>query len=241
MTEQINVPQAVTMDDVSLTPAAMRVMQAELALGATLATLAQPSILAARLDTRLEDRRQRRREYEQEWVECYQRYNSIYPADIMARIHPKKSKLWVGMTALKVNSAHSAIMDFLRSGGEDTLPWSIDPMKIPENTILPEGLDINGVRDVIQGRVDAMAVEVENQFDDCDFEEELDMAVLELCITGSMGMVGPLTIPDDKEYWEMDLFNGNRMQEVPAAQKFKPTTKFVSIFNLYLDMEAPNV
>lgn len=236
------VPQsAVTASDFMLTPAAARVMQAEIALGKALGAISQPSILAARLDSRFQDRVTRRRVFEQIWLEGYQRYNNIYPEDIRSRIHPKKSHLFVGMTALKVNSAHSAIMDFLRGSGEDKLPWDLQPIKIPENTILPEGMDINALREVIDGRVDAMGIETENQLDECDFEEELDLAVLEMCITGSMCMKGPLTVPNKGKYWEMDPWQQNRMQEVDGVLKFKPVSKYVSIFNAYPDMEAPNV
>ncbi len=237
MVEQI----AITPDDLRASPAAGRVLAAQQALGSLLTHLAQPSILAARLDSKFEDRVQRRRVFEQIWLEMYQRYNNQYPESIRARIHPRKSHLFVGMTALKVNSAHSAIMDFLRGSGEDKLPWDIQPAKIPENAILPEGMDINALREVVQERADAMSIVIENQMDDTDFEEELDLAVLEMCITGTLAMRGPMTVPETGKFWEMDTFNGNEMSEVDAELKYKPASKYVSIFNIYPDMEAPNV
>ena len=232
---------AITNDDLRISPAARRVLAAQQALGSLLASISQPSILAARLETKFEDRVQRRRYYEQIWLEMYQRYNNQYPEHIRARIHPRKSHLFVGMTALKVNSAHSSIMDFLRGSGEDKLPWSIDPAKIPENTILPEGMDINALREVVQETTDAMGIVVENQMDASDFEEELDLAVLEMCITGTMAMRGPMTVPETGKFWEMDPFNGNQMREVDSDLKYKPVCKYLSVFNAYPDMEAPNV
>lgn len=243
--ERNTVIMAIQEDDLALTPAAAKLQMAEQELGMALRTMTRPSVLAARLSQDMEERRTRRLSFEQEWVEAYQRWLNQYPEEVRKKIPPDKSHLWVGLTAMKVNSAHSAIMDFLRGNPEDK-PWSLEAPRLPDSMQLPRLLEGSGVtvrefRKAVQDRVENMSAECENQLDATEFDEELDLAVLEAVITGSGCMEGPLTVRDQGSYWEMDMFSEGLMREVSAQQEFKPIVKYVPIFNVYPDMEAPNV
>lgn len=217
-------------------------------LGASLESMTRPSALVSRLDSLLDTRRRQREPLEREWVEAYRRYNNQYDPGTYAKLNPKKSRAWVGLTAMKVNAAHAAIMDLLSQGS-----WDLEPAHIPDDTevhpILQQaGVTLPLIKDEIRRRTVGLKEEMQRQLDESDFDEHLDMAVLEAVITGSGAIRGPITERDEEEDWEMELGDGAFQGDitdfimVPKSRTgVKPTCNYVSIFNLYPDMESLTV
>jgi len=233
---------AIRPSDHQLSNRAAHLAEVENTLGAALETMSRPSNLVARLNTELEVRRRRRETLEQEWLDAYRRYNNEYSPNVMARFKAGRSKLWVGLTQMKVHSAHAAIMDFLSDE-----PWDLDPAPIPDDAelhpfLIQQGITIQHIREEMRVRTESMKTEISNQLDEVDLPENLDLAVLEMTITGSGALKGPFTVKDKKSDWEVG-FDAN--MEVVAneieRQGHKPDVKYCSIFNLYPDMEATSV
>jgi hypothetical protein len=237
---------AIRPEDMQLSPYAEALLEVEQTLGYTLETLARPSNLVARLNSELERRRRRREPLEKEWIDAYRRYSNEYDPSTKARFKPNKSKLWVGLTAMKCNAAHAAISEFLAQGS-----WDLEPAPIPDDVQLHPLLEQMGVgipllREEVRRRTTSLKDEMERQLDESDYPEHLDMALLECIITGSGAIKGPITERDEQEDWEMELSESalttgdiSDMVMVPKKRDaFRPAMSYVSVFNLYPDMDT---
>ena len=137
-------------------------------------------------------------------------------------------------------------MDILRGPGKEK-PWVIIPRRLPDDYPVPPELKKMGVtvellRADLERRVENMSDEVANQLDVADFDEILDQAALEMCITGTGCIKGPFTVRDDEDEW-----GGNwdtNLQYVPkqkARGLFRPDYRWVPIKHIYPDMEMADV
>jgi len=234
---------AIQAPDLLISPHARKLREIERKLGAGLLKVSRPSIVASRIKKLLEERRNRRMDIEEEWLDSYRRYNAEYSGAVRARLlaQPNRSKLFVDLTRMKTDAAHADIMDVLRpSGGEQ--PWVLKPDEIPETAPIPGGAPMSAVKDELKKRVRGMATEIKNQLSDSDYEEALDMAVLEQCILGTGALKGPFTMPDTKPHWDMFLDANNKaVTSYNQPTGYRPAVKYVSIVNCYPDMELMNV
>lgn len=251
MTEQTQVlptPTVITADDIASSAAATKIMEAELTLGVSLTMLAEPSILASRLDKRFTEYRSRRLPFETEWLDAYQRHNGQYSAEALAKMDPKKSKLWINITAMKDNSAHAAIMDFLRGTGTER-PFSLTPIEIPDEIQLPPemqraGATVDDIRKLFKMRSKALENEIGNQLDQTDGDEMLSATSYEMVIAGTGALKGPFTVKNKRKSWQFDFSGASalaQMTEVDSPDKFLPNCANVSLFNIYPDLDAPNI
>ncbi len=237
---------AVTTEDNAISPVANKIQEIEQSLGRHIDSLAPSSGLVGWLDRMFWERRNRRLPLEREWLQSYQRFLGQYPAEIKKAMDPRRSQIWVGLTAMYCNAAHSAIMDMIRGAGDEQ-SWSLEPEKIPDNTPIPpeleeQGFTVVSLRKEMRKRVEAMSEMMVNQLDDTRYEEQLDLAVYQGVITGSGAMKGPETVVDNGYHWNMNL--DLNMQATPGIKQHnghKPAYRHVSILNLYPDMDSVNV
>lgn len=236
-------------DDLLASSTAEKLARIEARLGKKLESVGQPFALIARLKAELAERRRRRLPIEDEMLDSYRRYNNEYDPTTKAKFRPKKSKVWVGLTAMKVNTAKAVLMDFLRSE-EDRL-WDLVPDEIDADYELPDYLAlqvsspeeeqelIDLIREDMERRVRMMKREMKNQLDITDFPEHLEQAVLEMCITGSGGLKGPITVPNKEAAYDMAFDENMGLTPVPIEPTgYRPAVSFVSAFNLYPDMDV---
>ena len=237
---------AVTDDDSQISPVAKQIQAIERELGGHIDALAPTSGMVGWLDRMFWERRNRRLPIEREWLQSYQRFLGQYPAEIKMRMDPRRSQLWVGLTAMYCNAAHSAIMDMLRGAGDEQ-GWMLEPEKIPENTPIPpelaaQGFNVNALRKDMRKRVEGMTDTMVNQLDDSQYEEQIDQAVFQAVIIGSGGMKGPDTIVDNGYHWNMNLdLNLQASPQTVQHTGHKPAFRNVSVMNLYPDMDAKTV
>ena len=212
-----------------------------------LETLPNPSALCSMLDTKLNDRKMRRRIIEDEWLDCFRRYDGQYDAMTMSRlVASRRSRIWLGFTAMKVHSALSAILDYLI--GTDDNPWDIDPEPFPQGFVLPPELIEQGItpevlKAELKHRTEKLKVEMQNQLDDADFPTHLSDTCFEQCLLGTGAIKGPITVKDDHDDYQMILDSNNSKlypQEV-RVEGYKPSVKSISVFTCYPDMECSNV
>ena len=234
---------AIQAPDLLISPHAGKLREIERKLGAGLEKVSRPSIVASRINKLLEERRNRRMDIEEEWLDSYRRYNAEYSGAVRARLlaQPNRSKLFVDLTRMKTDAAHADIMSVLRPPGGEA-PWLLKPDEIPETDPMPDGVSAGEVKEDRKKRVRGMATEIKNQLSDSDFDEGLDMAVLEQCILGTGAMKGPFTMPDTKPRWDMFMdANQKAVVSYNRPTGYRPAVKYVSIVNCYPDMELMNV
>lgn len=212
-----------------------------------LAQLPNPSALVSGLDSKLNERKIRRRILEDEWIDCYRRYDGQYDAMTLARIRATgRSAIYLGFTGMKVHTGHAQIMDFLV--GTDDSPWDLEPEPIPKSLVLPPqilqmGITREVLQEEIRSRVESLKFEIEGQLEDSDFVTHLDNATLEMCITGTGAIKGPTTVRDRREEFEMvlDAKVGKLYPKETEIKGYKPKIKAISVFACYPDMECSNV
>lgn len=233
---------AISNADLSLSNNALHLADVENTLGQSLEMMSRPSAMVNRLEMKLEERKRRREPIENEWLDAYRRYNSEYSPSVKARFKPGKCQIWVGLTHMKVHTAHAAIMDFL-----DRDSWDLEPQPIPDDaTIHPQlqsmGVTLDDIREELRLRTENMKTEITNQLDDADFPENLDLAALECVITGTGALKGPFTVRESGSEWQVG-FDANMEAVATEVQRsgFKPDSSYVSVFNVYPDMECQNV
>lgn len=236
---QVEERTAINPADRDLSSAAMHLAQVEQTLGAGLDQMTVPAGLVNRLDTELEARRQRREPLEAEWIDAYRRYNNEYDPTTKSRFRPNKSKIWVGLTQAKVHAAHAAIMEMF----SDSV-WDLEPGRIPRRMtlnpeLLAQGVTPEMIKEEIRRRVEELKSDMDEQLEDTDLEEHLDAATLECVITGSGCIKGPITSVDEEVEHQL-AYDASGAMTMAAHQRsgFKPELCYVSIFNVYPDMEA---
>ena len=229
------------------TPGGEILMQRGQEVANGLAQLPNPSSLVAGLQGKLSERKVRRMLLEQEWLECYRRYDGQYDAATLAKIRATgRCAMWLGFTGMKVHTGHAAVMEFLV--GTDDSPWDLEPEPVPRHLMLPPqylqaGITREVIQEEIRVRTEDLKSEMEGQLEDSDFVTHLDSAVLEMCITGTGAMKGPITVRDHRDEWDMVL-DAQSMKLYPKEAEvrgYKPKVRAISIFSCYPDMEAANV
>jgi|GEM_PF-1620071 len=228
------------------TPGGEALMQSGQAVADGLAKLPNPSALVAGLQSKLNERKIRRMILEQEWLDCYRRYDGQYDALTLSKIRATgRCAMWLGFTGMKVHTGHAAVMDFLI--GTDDSPWDLEPEPVPMDLVLPPqiiqlGITPQHIQDEVRRRTEALKAEMEGQLEDSDFVTHLDSATLEMCITGTGAMKGPITVRDRRDEWDMVLDTETlKLYPKEAEVKgYKPKVKAISVFSCYPDMEVAN-
>lgn len=229
----------ITPQDMAVSPQAGHLAQVERTLGIALAVAAQvqPRNLISRLSLMLEERRRRRQPLVDEWLDCYRRHNSMYSSDVLSKIGPNRSRIWVGVTAQKDHAAHAAIMQTLKDP-----QWDLDPED------LPQGLQIHPIlrqrinEKIMQAKA-GMKSEMEAQLQQAHIQDHLTMYGHELVVAGSGALKGPFTVPVYEEDWQTvydPLADALSVQQV-KVKGHRPDFSYCSIFNLFPDMECASV
>lgn len=222
----------------------IKLAKMELDMGKKMVATDQPVGLTSRLETILDERRRRREWLEYEWLDAYRRYNNLYDAVTLQRFEEGKSRIFLGITRMKCNTAYATLLDFLFNQGRPN--WDLEPESIPDDYEMPEffqayGITLQDLRRQMRRRCDAMKREMEDQLDIADYPEHMGKAMLECVITGSGAIKGPLTVVDDSEDWDMGFDENLRMFPIDMQRKgFRPDISSVSVFNLFPDMEVSN-
>lgn len=229
------------------TPGGEALMQSGQAVAEGLARLPNPSALVSALQGKVNERKTRRIILEQEWLDCYRRFDGQYDAETLAKIRATgRCAMWLGFTGMKVHTGHAAVMEFLV--GTDDSPWDLEPEPVPRNLRLPPqysnmGITSDVIQEEIRMRTEDLKSEMEGQLEDSDFVTHLDSATLEMCITGTGAIKGPITVRNHRDEWDMVL-DAQSMKLYPQeveVKGYKPVCKALSIFSCYPDMEVANV
>lgn len=240
--DRVENTNAIRLQDYSLSNNAQHLSEVENTLGTALDSMSRPSSMVARLEMKLYERRRRREPMEREWLDAYRRYNSEYSADVKSRFKPGRCKIWVGLTHQKVHAMHASIMDTL-----DRDTWDLEPKPIPDDaSIHPRlaemGVTLDNIREEARIRTENMKTEMSNQLDAADFQENLDLATLECCITGTGILKGPFTVKETGSDWNVGYdANGQAVATEVEKAGYRPDSGYVSVFNIYPDMECSNV
>lgn len=193
-----------------------------------------------------------RRAVELRWIKDLRQTKGEYDPDVQNRIHPKRSKAFLGITRTKVKTISARMSDLLfPPSGEKN--WGIDPTPVPqlspelEKSIVEQIMAATGSQtpptsdeiqmvlfDEARRRADLMSKEIEDQLSELKYREIIRNVIRSGNIYGTGVLKGPMVREQKIKRW------------APAGGQWKPIEftymlpycEFVDVWDLYPDMTA---
>jgi hypothetical protein len=209
--------------------------------------------LGARLRDEFNDLERRRTLYEQRWLRDLRQYKGIYDPEILAKLDKKRSKAFIRLTKVKVDTLCARLMDLLfPANGEKN--WSISPSPKPsiDPVILERAvqqiqaasngqakIDIDKIiNEIARKACENMEAEMEDQLvedvSSPSYYEACRNVVLSALKFGTGILKGPLV---EKRAKERFMFVNGKWQLVPKYEH-KPFYEFVPIWDVYPDLDV---
>lgn len=152
--------------------------------------------------------------YEDKWRECQFNYLGQYQNETTWRKKEgegSRSKIFVKLTTLKCNTAHSRIVDAFLSGRKN-VPFDVEPV----------GADNYGINpDDAEKMAKQFKSKLEDHFKGIEFSERLNDGVLEACILGTAVLKGPII-----ELREKSVISQRTVGGIPVNQLDKSINPF---------------
>jgi len=203
------------------------------------------------LFTQAEDER---RDVEEEWLKDLRQYKGLYDPEVLARIHPKRSKAFLSVTRTKVKTVTARMMDLLFPASREK-NWGIQPTPVPEinpqikqqiteqyiakTSKTPTEAQIN---DILYNFAKKSAERMEKEIADQLAELEYTKIVREVISSGNLYGTGILKGPLAQEkvakrWFQSDAENWDSLD----IKSLHPYCEFVSLWDVYLDQSAKNI
>jgi hypothetical protein len=182
-----------------------------------------------------------RRPYEEIWERSTYDFLGQYQPE--RRWRPKvegkghRSKIFVRLTALKCNTAHSKIIDALFAG-TTKVPFDVEPLDSEKMGMPPE---------MAKQLAQKFKKRLEDHFKDIELEEKYDDAILECAMLGSAVFKGPLVesrrrtqvIPRTVGGLPVSQFGGSiNPYEIRETFEQIPTVEHAPLWEIYFDANA---
>ena len=225
------------------------------------------SNLGSRLQGMFTEFEDARANIEDDWLRDLRQYNAMYERDVLEKLDPQRSRVYVGLTRTKVMAAYSRMIDLLFQRGERFFSFTptpvanVDPVKEAKikQQALMEIMQVAGeaypdliaarrneIRKAIQREINEdaaiaaaeMETEVDDQLIEANAEQMLKEALMELVIYGS-GCVkaGGTRVDRRKRYGRGE--DGSYVMLYEEVPK--PDIESVSIFDCYPDPYATSM
>lgn len=152
--------------------------------------------------------------YEEKWIECQLNYLGQYQENTKWRKNEgkgRRSRIFVKLTTLKCNTAHSRIVDSFLSGRKN-LPFDVEP-------VAPEKYGINPETAVKQAQ--QFKKDLEQHFKLINLPDKINGGVLEQAVLGTAVLKGPLI-----ESREKTVVSQRTVAGIPVNQLDKSMNPF---------------
>jgi len=224
--------------------------------------------LGAKLQGIFQDWKSARQQKEDEWLEALQAFHSEYSQEEEARLNQNgehKSKVYIGLTRMKVVAAYARIVDLLFQPGQ-TL-GEIQPTPIPDTEkmagaqlkakleieqlmksgMLDPAMEVeelmwqrveelrNEASEDAHKRADAMNETIDDQMVECDAGRKIKMALAEMVILGDGCIKGVTVNIKGERKW---VRGDDGRYTLKYNDKVYPDLQFRSVFNIYPDPYA---
>lgn len=188
---------------------------------------------------------------EDRWLKDLRQYRGEYDPEVLAKLHPKRSKAFLSLTRSKVKTVTSRMTDLLFPAN-GVKNWGIDPTPIPElspevqESIMKQLLEITEVmpsqeevmkviHDEANKRGDAMEKEMADQLAELKYREIIRNCINSGGIYGTGILKGPLAKEKVSKRWVPDGQGNWVSVDIPSMI---PYCEFVPIWDIYPDMAA---
>jgi len=190
---------------------------------------------------------------EERWIKDLRQYRGEYDPEVLARLHPKRSKAFLSLTRTKVKTVAARETDLLfpANGSKN---WSINPSPIPElvpqiiEQITLQYQEATGEKpseDMIRKfineeatkRSDNMEKEMADQLNQLKYRWIIRQTIFDGNLYGTGILKGPLAKTVKSKRWLPDE-SGEWVTIV--LEKLTPYCENVSVWDVYPDMSAKN-
>jgi len=195
-----------------------------------------------------------RREIELEWLKDLRQYKGKYDPDLLAKLHPKRSKAFLSLTRTKVKTISARTCDILFPANGDR-NWSVGPTPVPEldpnlmQTIASQLVEITGqepseaeirniVYDEAKRRADNMQKEIDDQLTEIKYREIIRQTVHSGNLYGTGILKGPLVKRNVAKRWVSAPDDNWATIQI---ESLSPYCESVSIWDIYPDMSVNNI
>lgn len=178
--------------------------------------------------------------FEEKWRECQFNYLGQYQEETTWRKKEgkgRRSKIFVKLTTLKCNTAHSRIIDAFLSGRK-TVPFDCTAVDADAYGINP---------DMAQKTAGKFKTKLEEHFKLIELSERLNDAVLECCILGTAVLKGPIIEPREKSVVSQRTVGGipvNQLDksinpfQIAKQSEMVPVIDHIPLWEYYVDPNA---
>ena len=214
--------------------------------------------LATKLRDRFTEAEIARKEMEYRWLKDLRQYRGQYDPEVLARIHPNRSKAYIRVTRTKVKTVDSRLVDLLFPSNGDS-NWSINPTVIPQlddkqmNQIV-EGLKATGVTQVTREMLDAaitkfakiksgkMQAKINDQLSQMNYRETLRNVIHSGDQYGTGILKGPMImLSKNRSYSQTETKDGKVSWKLETKDELLPYIENVPVWDFYPDMTAYNI
>lgn len=210
--------------------------------------------LAVLVRAKYDEVKQQRSALEESWLNALRQYKGIYSPDVLEKMHPKRSKVFIRLTRTKVKTVSSRESDFLfPATGEKN--WSIAPTPIPQytqqqvaelyNTIYqqtgqeptPQQLKLLIYKSA-SDRAKKMSSVIEDQLADLRYREIMKEVLQSGNLYGTGILKGPMVNIKHESGYAQDEVGKWALQEFDNVT---PYIEAVSIWDIFPDLTATNI
>lgn len=207
-------------------------------------------MLGLRLRADFDQAERDRRPYEEEWLKCYRQYRGEYEYDIKSSLITGKSKAFIKLSRVKLNTLNARTSDILLNKN-----WSIDPTPepdIPQHDLLQikqaladlgkEATDEDikaEILEVAKKRAARMSTKVEDALTESRYDELIKLVLSSGHMYGTGVLKGPLVDTRVNRSWKMADGGGYQLD---SQLVLKPYVEHVPLWDFYpVDVYAKNV
>lgn len=191
-----------------------------------------------------------RRPMEERWIKDLRQYRGEYDPKVASKIHPKRSKAFMGITRTKVRTVSARMTDLLFPPSNEK-NWGIEPTPVPElneelkQQIVLQIQQIQGkepteaevkkiLYDEAKDRSEAMETEIFDQLSELKYREIIRTIIKSGNIYGTGILKGPLVKENKAKRW----VKGKDGWETIEIKTLHPYCESVSLWDIYPDMSA---
>lgn len=186
-----------------------------------------------------------RLDIEEKWVRNLRQYKGQYEPDVLARLHPNRSRVFVKLTRTKVISAEARLGELLFPSGDKN--WGIDPTpvaEVPDEVIqqiveelgeqATEETVLHKIREWARHGAEAMAREIDDQLKEMDYQSIGRKVIHDACVFGTGVLKGPTNLT----VMERRFAAVQGVYAVTEQEQVRPYVERIPVWDLYPDMHA---
>ena len=205
------------------------------------------SPLGTTLKNLFEDYEKDRKLTEERWIKDLRQYKGEYDPEVLAKLHPKRSKAFLSLTRTKVKTVSARETDLLFPANGDK-NWSVNPSPIPE--LMPEIIDSialqyqeqtgeepseemirQSINEEANKRCLNMSKEMHDQLSELKYRQIIRQTILDGNLYGTGVLKGPLARMVKSKRW---LPSPDQADWVTVEiEQLKPYCENVSVWDIY--------